>query len=157
MNKKAFATYYIMFFILFITILSFVYFNRVNNTGRNIVRDFEKLKAKNLCDLGISASMNIIYKNYTRGNFQFYRSLKYPIKKEYPAGTLYIQNIDIMQNFMLNGKNYSLRFQDIPILDKGIDTGKYDIFEIILKGVSVRGQTVKTKALIKAQKVLRLE
>ncbi|MCK9225249.1 MAG: hypothetical protein M0R46_09695 [Candidatus Muirbacterium halophilum] len=157
MNKKAFATYYIMFFLFFIMILSFVYYNRVSNTGKNIVRDFEKLKAKNLCDLGVSASMNIIYKNYARGNTQFYRSLKYPIKKDYPSGSVHIQKIDILDKFLLNGKNYSLKFQDIPVLIKGINIGKYDIFEISIKGVSIKGHEVKTKALIKAEKVLRME
>ena len=156
-NRKGFATYYILFFIIFILALSFAYYNRVSNTGKNIVRDFEKLKAKNLCDLGVSACMNIIYRNYANGNTSFYESIKYPLKKEYPSGEMFIESISLLDSIKVDGKDYSLRFQDIPVLEKGIKTGKYDILEVKIRSVSKKGHSVSTKAFIKAEKVLRLE
>lgn len=149
LNKKGFAVYYVGFFVLLIFLFAFAYFNRITNTTVNLVRDFEKMKAKNLCDLALAASKNIIYKNYSSGNMDFYKKIKFPIKKEYRSGYIYIKKISFLDKIK-KGKNWIKKdFNNIPNYIKGSKNGVYDIFRIEIECESARGEKVEMESLIK--------
>jgi len=153
LNKKGFAAYYVLFFIIVIFLIAYVYSSRVMNSTVNLVRDFEKLKAKELCDLGKAFALNVIYKNYSQGSYDFYKSLSFPIKLKTETGNISIESIDVVKEFFKGKQKVLGDFKNVPLIEQGKNTGKYDVLEVKITGKTKKSQEVKGSFLFKVKRL----
>ncbi|MGM0607350.1 MAG: hypothetical protein ACQESP_02900 [Candidatus Muiribacteriota bacterium] len=153
LNKKGFTVYYVVFFIIIIMMFSFVYISRVSHSTRNLVRDFENFRARELCDSGIAAAKNLIYKNYAQTNYDFYENLNYPVEFVFSTGVVRIESIEYLKNIKYDENEYNLDFKNLDYFSKGAKVGVYDVLEVVIEAETASRQTMKANSLIKAVRV----
>ncbi len=154
MNKKGFAVYYVIFFIIIIMMFAFVYLSQVRHSTKNLVRDFDKMTAKELCDFGFSAAKNIIYKNYAGGNFNFHSGIQLPIVFETNTGKSVISKISILNELTVNNRKIEYEFNNVNFYDLGTRKGLYDVFKVEVEGITLTSEKMKATSFIK---VIRME
>lgn len=134
----------VIVFFSVISIIAFIYWRLSSQDLFTIFREGEKIVAINLAKSGAVYAENLIYNSYYKGKWPIILpSINMrKIKKEFPSGYFEIEYIKPLKKIKFNDRVMEKLYLNLPYYNKYSEmSGMYDIYKIIVKGVSKKSKT----------------
>lgn len=145
LSKRGFILYFVIFFIIIIFAFSLFFFNRIQNSGHSITREMGVVASKKLTEAGLSYVKKIVYENFSKGNYEFFENMAFPIKLDHDEGVVRIEKIEIVTDE---------EEEDIAYWYRGAQRGEKTYIKVTIKAESSNFRARLTReAIIEIVKV----